>query len=324
MADSVFTIINGIKNIVFYSFQLKAVSDASRNAKATLERVERDLTILRRQAKAQWKKLSADQQHDISQLICDTNEAIYRVAKPIRYTERNVEDYGTVTLYRRVVWTVRDGDEVKSGLEQLNTFHQSFVMQFTQLQVASNIPLDPEPVEFGKTKSSEDTEQDQKVWLEFADDEMAIARSTMRTASSSRLNRKRGRSHSSTNDDKGQQLGTLRLDKQQKLTGTLVSRPGSYSNDLSGLETAVQSSSPQGKPRSTSAKIGSLPGDVTALEDFNAFRKEDQRRRDRLAGDSNGGDDTIDDGFLQEFRARRQEDAHRRSRSRTPSAATNG
>jgi hypothetical protein len=111
--------LNNVKKIVDYGFQLKSASAESREAAATLKMVSRDLNELKRLFVQLEDILEPQHQENIRAIICRTNEVIALMAAPNQRSRRDVKRFQTVTIYRRITWTLRDGDEIKKHVPDL-------------------------------------------------------------------------------------------------------------------------------------------------------------------------------------------------------------
>ena len=126
--------LNSTKKIVEYVFQLKGVSEESRNAKAHLDRVQSDLNQLKRLANELNDFILPDWRRDIDDIICETNEVITLMATPNRRSRKDVKEHGTVTIWRRITWTMRDGATIQMYVNRLLACHTSLQGQLAPLR----------------------------------------------------------------------------------------------------------------------------------------------------------------------------------------------
>ena len=133
-------LLNSTKNIIEYGFQLKSVSEESRNTKALLDLVQGDLNELKRLATELEDIILPDQQRSIDDIICGTNEVIALMAAPNRRSRKDIKEHGTVTIWRRITWTLKDGDTIKMYTSRLLACQSSLSGQLTSLRMmqASN------------------------------------------------------------------------------------------------------------------------------------------------------------------------------------------
>lgn len=127
-------VLKSTKTIIDYGFQLKGVSEESRNAKAVLEVVQGDLNELKRLANELKDVILSDQQRSIDDIIWRTNEVIALMAAPIKRSRKDVEEHGTVTIWRRITWTIKDGDTIKMYSGRLAVCQNSLNGQLVSLR----------------------------------------------------------------------------------------------------------------------------------------------------------------------------------------------
>lgn len=132
--------LNSTKKIIEYGFQLKGVSEESRNAKALLDVVQGDLNELKRLATELENAILPEQQRSIDDIICRTNEVIALMAAPNRRSRKDIKEHGTITIWRRITWTLRDGDTIKMYTNRLLACQSSLNGQLMPLRImqASN------------------------------------------------------------------------------------------------------------------------------------------------------------------------------------------
>ena len=114
-----FAILNSSMKIIEYGFQLKGVSEESRNAKAVLDLIQSDLNELKRLTIELQDVIPPDRRRSIDDIIWRTNEVIALVAAPNKRSRKDIEEYGTVTIWRRITWTIMDGSTIKMYLPRL-------------------------------------------------------------------------------------------------------------------------------------------------------------------------------------------------------------
>ncbi|KAL9105952.1 MAG: hypothetical protein Q9227_008945 [Pyrenula ochraceoflavens] len=326
--------ISAVKTSVLYLFELKSVSEASRNAKHTLERVQRDLEILRREARRRWSRLSKDTQRDVKQTIRDANDVICNMAVPIRAAEQNVDKYGTVTLKRRVLWTVRDGDQVSLYLPTLQ-IHQQSIASMINILLAVPDPVDwpeimlpeaeEEDVNAAKNdmqrdgyRISETTMGDNEFWQRFTNDweEEDVAASGKSAHRKRKRKRVNGKSHAST-DDNSMRAKELRRYSLEPQTDTCTIDIKDHGSSLVGVGRGMDDdwdgeTVRLRRPSSTSSE------DDASQRQFIERREEDRSRRGFPNRESKGTNDDDSDDYFDQLQVRMREDRERRSRSRDP------
>jgi hypothetical protein len=138
-----FSAVNNTKKLIDYGFQLKGVSEESRNAQEVLRVIQHDLNELKRLATELEDTISTDEQRNIDDIVCQTNGVIALIAAPNRRSRKDVTEHGTVTIYRRIMWTLRDGDTIKMYYGRLLACQSSLNGQLTALRTkqALNVAL---------------------------------------------------------------------------------------------------------------------------------------------------------------------------------------
>lgn len=129
-----FAILNTSMKIIEYGFQLKGVSEESRNAKAVLDVIQSDLNDLKRLTIELQDVIPPDRRRSIDDIIWRTNEVITLMAAPNKRSRKDIEQYGTVTIWRRITWTIRDGNTVKMYLPRLLACQTSLNGQLVSLR----------------------------------------------------------------------------------------------------------------------------------------------------------------------------------------------
>jgi hypothetical protein len=131
------------KKIIDYTFQLISASAESREAAKYLKQFERELDNLCKLRRLTWPHLSKDHKLRVQQRICDARDAIKSVAEPNQQNLDDVERFGTVTIYRRVMWTLRDNDAIKLYMPRVYISYASVLQEVGTLQnVARELKLD--------------------------------------------------------------------------------------------------------------------------------------------------------------------------------------
>lgn len=129
----IFSVINNVKNVIEYGFQLAGVSEESRNAQRLLTIVQGDLNELKRLATELKDTIRPDEQRNVDRIICETNEVIALMAAPNKRSREDVRKHGTITIYRRILWTLRDGKTIKEYNYRLLACQTSLNGQLTRL-----------------------------------------------------------------------------------------------------------------------------------------------------------------------------------------------
>ncbi|ETI28896.1 hypothetical protein G647_01348 [Cladophialophora carrionii CBS 160.54] len=111
------------KKIIDYAFRLIAVSAESREAQKYLEQFERELDDLCILARSTWPQLDARRKSRVQRVMVEAREAILAVAEPNQQSLDDVERFGTVTIYRRILWTLRDNDSIKLYMPRVYMSH---------------------------------------------------------------------------------------------------------------------------------------------------------------------------------------------------------
>ncbi|KAK4944599.1 general negative regulator of transcription subunit 5 [Elasticomyces elasticus] len=125
--------------LLHYVFHTGSASDEARDAKKYLDTFQRVLGKLCGLARTQWQRTGSNMQDNIKQLLVDAKEAIENVAEPNNRYEHDVEKFGTVTIYRRMIWTVRNIDAVRRGKPQLETSRLQITRMVGELESQQDI-----------------------------------------------------------------------------------------------------------------------------------------------------------------------------------------
>ncbi|EXJ64947.1 hypothetical protein A1O7_01286 [Cladophialophora yegresii CBS 114405] len=101
------------KPVIEYGFRLASASAEAREAKRYLEQFERELLDLCDLAESTWPYLSNGDRYRVQQVICDAKDSIAAVADANQQSLKDLERAGTLRIYTRVRWTLKDNDAIK-------------------------------------------------------------------------------------------------------------------------------------------------------------------------------------------------------------------
>ncbi|KIW72501.1 hypothetical protein PV04_00686 [Phialophora macrospora] len=113
------------KQVIEYGFRLISASAESREAKRYLEQFERELLDLCRLAESTWPQLGKEDRYRVQQVICDAKESIAAVADANQQSLKDLEKVGTLKIYTRVKWTLKDNDAIKLYMPRVQMSHAS-------------------------------------------------------------------------------------------------------------------------------------------------------------------------------------------------------
>ncbi len=126
------------KKIIDYTFQLISASAESREAATYLKQFERELdNLCKLKTFDMGTFLSKSQRMEVQRRICDARDAIACVAEPNRQSQGDVEKFETVTIYRRVLWTLRDNDAIKLYMPRVQISYASVLQEVGALQAVA-------------------------------------------------------------------------------------------------------------------------------------------------------------------------------------------
>lgn len=94
--------------IVQFILSLQGASISTRAARKRIESVQSDLNALRLLRSDSRLHLDPSIARDCDAVIREATEAFYQCAKPIEGCRVNDMVHGTVTVYRRITWVMRD------------------------------------------------------------------------------------------------------------------------------------------------------------------------------------------------------------------------
>jgi hypothetical protein len=113
------------KQVIEYGFRLVSASAESREAKRYLEQFERELLDLCNLAESTWPQLGKENRYRVQQVICDAKDSIAAVADANQQSLKDLERAGTLKIYTRVRWTLKDNDAIKLCMPRVQMSHAS-------------------------------------------------------------------------------------------------------------------------------------------------------------------------------------------------------
>jgi hypothetical protein len=275
---------NNLGNLVPYGFEFMEVSESSRTAKTTLERVFKDLNTLCRLFHDYHQLLSTEEANAVKDTINDAREVIMKMGN----SYKNEDKQRTAMLYKLIIWIVKDGNSVKLHLAELVACQNSINTWVTRLdgrirQQNSGTPYilvtDGAPTDKiwqgGKTVAGKQVPDG--LHSHAIRKELLEARGL---ESTSKRKRRRRRSHSPADGDKTELEEAGSRKKRQQRTSLNVPfaqyELGASDDSLQKEYLAYSKEDDQRRGRKRPEQRPTLSG---ILEEYKARTREDEQRR---------------------------------------------
>jgi hypothetical protein len=186
------------KKVIDYVFQLTSASSESREEKKYIEQFESELDELCYLTRLTWPHLDRHEQHRVQRVIFHAEQAIRSIAEPNNASVRDMATFGTVTIYRRVLWTLRDSDAIQRLRPRLEMSHMSVSREITALQSVAQRLRQQNTVTIYADDHKEDAVNGDALWEAGSE---GTAPQSVASGLSSRSKRHHRDSHNTTDED---------------------------------------------------------------------------------------------------------------------------